>query len=145
MLQLPLINERTQCQPIILKCFACLIQCEDGQRKCDNDDLIMQLYNILSVLTRAEKMPSLETQSANAHPDTMALEYTVMALHNCLISKRSRWRARELWDFPILLIENAHSKTNPKLQMHCLQVSLLFILFFALIKKILRTGPLPHN
>lgn len=52
----------------------------------------------------------------------MTAEYAVMALHNCLLSTKSRLRAHEFWQFPCILIRHAHCKTNYRLQLHSLQV-----------------------
>lgn len=90
-----------------MKCFAALIQCQEAQRLCDSVDLIRKLTDILKCFEEI---------------DEMTHEYAAMALHNCLISTRSRWRAREFVDLPIILIRHAHSKTNERLQVHALQV-----------------------
>lgn len=105
------------CSPIILKCFALIIQCDLGQVKCDQMLIIPRLLSILNDYQEAEPEPTLDWR-----PDTMTLEYAAMALHNCLISSRSRWICQEYWDMPIILVRHAHCRTNDRLQVHCLQV-----------------------
>lgn len=111
-----MINQTTERQSVVMKCFACLLQCEDAHLKCDEVDAISCLIGILS--------QTLENTSNDPDASTMNAEYAAMALHNCLLSTKSRWRAREFWQLPSILIRHAHSKTNYRLQLHCLQVNL---------------------
>lgn len=96
-----------------MKCFACLIQSNRAHHLCDESDVIFILYNLL------------KNRSSDVNADDltmMTIEYAVVALHNCLLSTRSKWRSQELWDLPLYLLKHAHSKVNDRLQMHCLQV-----------------------
>lgn len=100
-----------------MKCFALLIQCDSGQEMCDKNGVIRRLLNVLDDFEEVEPEPTLDWRQ-----ETMTLEYAAMALHNCLISTRSRWMCQEYWDMPLILVRHAHCKTNDRLQVHCLQV-----------------------
>lgn len=87
-----------------------MIQCNEAQQCCDDSDVLLTLFNILD-----EEWPQEPDVVTDVH------EYAAMAMHNCLISTRSRWRAREFWQLPLVLVRNAHAKTNQRLQMHALK------------------------
>lgn len=103
-----------------MKCFALIIQCDIGQKMCDEVQVIPRLLAILNDYEELEPDQTLDWRQP-----TMTLEFAAMAMHNCLISTRSRWLCQEFWDMPIILVRHAHCKTNSRLQVHCLQVQII--------------------
>ena len=97
-----------------MKCFALLLQTPDSHEKCDKYDVVRILYQLLAEIDNVDEDENME----------MVVEYALMALHNCLITTFSRWRAREFWELPMCVIRHAHCKHNERIQMHALQVNI---------------------
>lgn len=90
---------------VILKCFALLINCRQGQEKFMEVDGVELMFEILAT---------------HCIPDWI-YEFATLALQNGTICKVSVWRSKEFRELPIILLRMAHHKENDALQLYALK------------------------
>jgi hypothetical protein len=87
-----------------LECFAYLLNSTDCQKLANANHVIHFIYQHLQNTVLSEE----------------SIKYAVLCLQNCTIGSKAKHYCSQLWNFPLILIEYAHSKSNEYLQLYAI-------------------------